>query len=257
VERTLEQMRLGGIFDQIGYGFHRYATDREWNIPHFEKMLYDQALLLIAYTEAYQVTQKPLYRQVASEIITYVARDMTSPQGGFYSAQDADSEGEEGKYYTWTTEEIENLFSREDFHLVTELFNIPQKQAYQIEAERKKPSRHILSHQRSFQESAEFFGLSEEQLSAKIHQIISTLYHARKMKIPPLKDDKILSDWNGLMIAALAKAGMVFEEQTYVEMAILAAGFLRKNMIKKTGRSCIGSETVQQVFQGLLMIMHS
>ncbi len=235
VERTLEQMRLGGIFDQIGYGFHRYATDREWNIPHFEKMLYDQALLLMAYTEAYQVTRNPLYRQVVLEIATYVARDMTSPQGGFYSAQDADSEGEEGKYYTWTTKELEKLLSTEDFLLATELFNIPKKQEHQREAEGQTSARHILSHQRSFQESTEFLGLSEEQLTAKLHQITSTVYHARIKRIPPLKDDKILSDWNGLMIAALAKAGVVFEEQTYVEMAIHAAAFLRKHMIHKNG----------------------
>lgn len=235
VERTLEQMRLGGIFDQIGYGFHRYATDREWNVPHFEKMLYDQALLLIAYTEAYQATQNPMYRQVALEIVTFVARDMTAPQGGFYSAQDADSEGEEGKYYTWTTKEFENLLSTEDFHLAATLFRIPENQAHQTAAERQNPFRHILSHQRSYKESAELLGLREEQLTAKLHRITSTLYHARKKRIPPLKDDKILSDWNGLMIAALAKAGMVFEEQTCVKMAIHAATFLRKNMIKKTG----------------------
>lgn len=235
VERTLEYMRLGGIFDQIGYGFHRYATDREWNIPHFEKMLYDQALLLIAYTEAYQVTQKPLYRQVSEEIITYVARDMTSPQGGFYSAEDADSEGEEGRYYTWTADELHNLLSADDYHLATNLYAIGDNATHQATTGQES-SRQILSHPRSFKESAELLGLSDEQLTTKLRQITATLYHARKIRKPPLKDDKILSDWNGLMIAALAKAGTVFNEQAYVEMAMHAAEFLRKNMIKKTGK---------------------
>ncbi len=236
LERTLQQMRLGGIFDQIGYGFHRYATDREWNVPHFEKMLYDQALLIIAYTEAYQVTQEPLYRQVTQEIIRYVARDMTSPQGGFYTAEDADSEGEEGKYYTWTADEMQNLLSADDFHLATKIFSLVKDPTRQTAGEGKEQPRQTLFHQRSFKESAELLGLSSEQLAFKLKKITTALYHARKKKTPPLKDDKILSDWNGLMIAALAKAGMVFDEQPYVDMAERAAEFLRKNMMTKSGK---------------------
>jgi uncharacterized protein YyaL (SSP411 family) len=234
VERTLEQMRLGGIFDQIGYGFHRYATDQRWNIPHFEKMLYDQALLILAYTEAYQITRTPLYQQTAQEIITYVLREMTSPSGGFYTAQDADSEGEEGKFYTWTSKELCDSLSAPDFHLLTTLFNITQDGNTSGETTQQS-KRNILFHQQTFKESAQHLQLSEEELTIKIRDITTKLYLVRKTRVPPLKDDKILSDWNGLMIAALAKAGMVFCDDSYVKTAEKAAGFLQKNMIEKTG----------------------
>lgn len=236
VKRTLEQMRLGGIFDQVGYGFHRYATDQEWNVPHFEKMLYDQALLLIAYTEAFQATQEPLFQQVAQEIITYIAREMTSPHGGFFTAQDADSEGEEGKYYTWTLEELRRLLSAEDFQLATRLYGFDKDPAQLQQASREESPRQILSHERSFQESAAALGLSQASLMTRLQRIADTLYSARIEKTPPLKDDKILSDWNGLMIAALAKAGMVFDDKVAVRMAEHAAVFLCQTMIKKTGR---------------------
>ena len=236
VERTLEQMRLGGIFDQIGYGFHRYATDAQWNIPHFEKMLYDQALLLIAYTEAYQATHQSLYKQIAMEIGTYVLRDMTSPSGGFYSAEDADSDGEEGKYYTWTSEELENLLSPDDFHLLTTVFPITRNPPARAETTKQAPHRQILFFQQNFKESAQLLGLNHDQLITKIKEITTVLYLARKKRTPPLKDDKILCDWNGLMIAALAKAGMVFGEESYVKTAENAVKFLEKNLIKKTGQ---------------------
>jgi uncharacterized protein YyaL (SSP411 family) len=234
VERTLEQMRLGGIFDQIGYGFHRYATDQKWNIPHFEKMLYDQALLILTYTEAYQITNNPFYRQVAQEVITYVLREMTSHAGAFYTAQDADSEGEEGKFYTWTSKELRKLLSQDEFHLMTTIFDLTKDGNTSFETTQQL-KRNILFHQQTFKESAQRLQLSEEELTKKIKEITTKLYYVRKKRVPPLKDDKILSDWNGLMIAALAKAGAVFCEDSYIKTAEKAAGFLQKNMMKKTG----------------------
>jgi uncharacterized protein len=236
VERTLEQMRLGGIFDQIGYGFHRYATDAQWNIPHFEKMLYDQALLLLACTEAYQATHHSLYKQIAREIATYILRDMTSFLGGFYAAEDADSDGEEGKYYTWTSEELQRILSSDDFDLFTTLFSIIKNTTARASIPTQPSHPQILFHQQSFKESATLLGLSDKQLTTKIKKITTALYQARKKRTPPLKDDKILCDWNGLMIAALAKAGVVFGEQSYVETAEKAAQFLEKTLIRKTGQ---------------------
>ena len=124
VEKTLTQMRLGGIYDHIGFGFHRYSTDAQWLVPHFEKMLYDQALLAIAYTEAYQATGKHFYAQTVREIFAYILRDMTSPEGGFYSAEDADSEGIEGKFYLWTTAEIQNILDKEEYEAVKKIYNL-------------------------------------------------------------------------------------------------------------------------------------
>jgi len=234
VERTLEQMRLGGIFDQIGCGFHRYATDQQWNIPHFEKMLYDQALLILTYSEAYQITSNPFYQQAAQEIITYVLREMTSPAGGFFTAQDADSEGEEGKFYTWTSKELRRLLSPDEFHLMTTIFDLT-KDGNTSDETTQQLKRNILFHKQTFKESASRLQLSEEELTIKIMDITTKLYHVRKKRVPPQKDDKILSDWNGLMIAALAKAGAVFCEDSYVKTAEKAAGFLQKEMMKKTG----------------------
>ncbi len=236
VERTLEHLRFGGIFDQVGYGFHRYATDREWNKPHFEKMLYDQALLILAYVEGFQVTRNPLYRQTAEEIITYVLREMTSAEGGFFTAQDADSEGEEGKFYTWTAEELQSLLSSDDFRICSTLFGIAEKGINRDATPSQASHRRILSYRQSLEQSAHLLGLTQEQLTIKIRQITKTLYEIRKKRIPPLKDDKILSDWNGLMIAALAKAGMVFDEKSFLKAAEKAAGFLKKTMIHSTGQ---------------------
>lgn len=235
VERTLEHMRLGGIFDQIGYGFHRYATDQYWNIPHFEKMLYDQALLILTFTEVYQITHNQFYEQSAKEIITYVQREMISPEGGFYTAEDADSEGEEGKFYTWTSEELQSVLSPSDFRFFSTIFAIKNDGNSNNETLQQGTHRNILFHQRTFTESAKLLHLSEKELHTKIMDITIKLYQNRKKRTPPLKDDKILSDWNGLMIAALAKAGMVFHEPDYLKIAEQAADFLNKNMMKKDG----------------------
>lgn len=218
VEGTLIAMRKGGIFDQIGYGFHRYSTDKRWIVPHFEKMLYDQAMLIMAYTEAYQATNKSVYKIVAEETIAYVLRDLTSPYGGFYSAEDADSEGEEGKFYLWTIEELEDALSDEEFTAIIDYFNIRVGGNYLDESTRQKTGKNIPFIQNNQEEN-------ETITSAK-----NKLFLAREKRIRPLLDDKILTDWNGLMVAALSKAGNAFQSQEYIEEAVRAVDFILGKM---------------------------
>lgn len=237
VGRTLEAMRQGGIYDHIGFGFHRYATDPQWLVPHFEKMLYDQALLAMAYTEAYQATGgNEGYAQTAREIITYVLRDMTGPGGGFYSAEDADSEGEEGKFYLWKEEEISQVLSAQEAELVTTVFNIEKGGNFHGEASRRKAGGHIIYLKRPLSEIASELKISLEMLHNRLGEARRKLFNVRDKRVHPHKDDKILTDWNGLMIAALAKAGQVLEEPRYVEAALRAAGFIMTEMCDEHGR---------------------
>ena len=222
-EKTLKNMRLGGIFDHIGFGFHRYSTDKEWILPHFEKMLYDQAMLALAYTEAFQITNDSFYQKVVEEILFYVQRDMTDKRGGFYSAEDADSEGEEGLFYLWTVEELKENLSSADAELLIETFNIELSGNYIDEALGKKTLKNILY-------------LNNPKSNNKINQILNDLYTIRKERIHPLKDDKILTDWNGLMIAAFAKAGDAFNSDDYIKQAENSAQFILKNLTDKNGR---------------------
>ena len=222
-EKTLKNMRLGGIFDHIGFGFHRYSTDKEWILPHFEKMLYDQAMLALAYTEAFQITNDSFYQKVVEEILFYVQRDMTDKRGGFYSAEDADSEGEEGLFYLWTAEELKEKLSSADAELIIETFNIELSGNYIDEALGKKTLKNILY-------------LNKPKTNNKINQILNDLYTVREKRIHPLKDDKILTDWNGLMIAAFAKAGDVFNSDDYIKQAENSAQFIFKNLTDKNGR---------------------
>ena len=223
VEKTLEEMRKGGIYDQLGYGFHRYSTDSKWFLPHFEKMLYDQAMLLIAYTETFQVTGNKFYADVAKEIIEYVSRDMTSKEGGFYSAEDADSEGEEGRFYVWSEDEIRRELGS-DADLFIQMFNVKKEGNYFEEATREKKPLNILHITQPVSEM-------KDKLN-KLKTPIQKLFHVREKRIHPHKDDKILTDWNGLMIAALAKAGMAIGEKRFIELAEKSADFIFKNMIK-------------------------
>ncbi|MBI4440910.1 thioredoxin domain-containing protein [Candidatus Woesearchaeota archaeon] len=199
-EKTLQALRTGGIYDHLGFGFHRYATDDAWHIPHFEKMLYDQALLVMAYAEAYQATRKQEYRQTMHDAATYVLRDMTSPDGAFYSAEDADSEGEEGKFYTWTKDEIIRILGTADAFF--SVYALDQGVIYQ-----HAPS------------------------TPDADKARDTLFRHRGQRVRPLKDDKILTDWNGLMIAALAKATQVTGDQQYAHAAERAADFILKTMM--------------------------
>jgi len=236
VEKTLQSMRRGGLFDHIGYGFHRYSTDAHWLVPHFEKMLYDQALLAMAYTEAFQATRNDDYKNTAKEIFTYVLQDMTSPEGAFYSAEDADSEGEEGKFYLWTTDEIQKILGQKEADLALRVFNITKDGNFAEEASGKKTGANILHLKKSLVEIASELKLSPKALSQNLESIRMPLFRAREKRVRPLKDDKVLADWNGLMIAALAKAAVAFDEPAYDTAAQKAAGFILHFMRNKEDR---------------------
>jgi len=227
VEKTLQEMRLGGIFDHVGFGFHRYSTDTEWILPHFEKMLYDQAMLTLAYTEAYQITNNQLYKDTAEEILYYVQRNMTDKRGGFYSAEDADSEGEEGLFYLWTIDEIKNILSNVESELLINTYGLNKEGNYDDEATGNRTEKNILYLKEP---------INNIELKNRLNQIIKKLYQARKKRIHPLKDDKILTDWNGLMIAAYAKAGVVFNSDDYTQQAEKSAQFILNNLTDNNGR---------------------
>ncbi|MFX1464838.1 MAG: thioredoxin domain-containing protein, partial [Promethearchaeota archaeon] len=220
VEKTLLEMRKGGIYDHIGFGFHRYSTDSFWFVPHFEKMLYDQALIAIAYIEAYQATKNNLYKRTAQEIFTYVLRDMVSPEGGFYSAEDADSEGVEGKFYLWSKIELKKILEIDQLDLILKLFNVHEFGNYLEEASAKQTGKNILY----------LSSLPDKEIIEKIEEIRLILFATRESRIHPHKDDKILTDWNGLMIAALVKGAVAFQEEIYLETAKKAVNFILSNL---------------------------
>ena len=226
VETTLRQMRLGGVYDHVGFGFHRYSTDARWLVPHFEKMLYDQALLVLAYAEAFQATGKAEYERTAREILTYVLRDMTSPEGAFYSAEDADSEGEEGKFYVWTLKEIRKVLDDEEAERFVGTFGVKEPGNWHDEATGRATGTNILHLSRALDDDSRArWGAAREKLFA-----------VREKRVHPHKDDKVLTDWNGLMIAALAKAARVFDEPEYTKAAERAAGFIQRKLRTPDGR---------------------
>ncbi|HKQ19237.1 MAG TPA: thioredoxin domain-containing protein, partial [Candidatus Eisenbacteria bacterium] len=212
VNRTLRAMRRGGLYDQVGFGFHRYSTDREWLVPHFEKMLYDQALLLFAYAEAYQATRDPLFGSVAREIATYVHRDLTSPEGAFLSAEDADSEGEEGKFYVWTEAEIREVLGDEDAALFGRVFGVEAKGNWIDHAIGRMPGTNILHLWADPAALEREFGEEPAALGRRLEEARLKLFEVRGRRPRPYKDDKVLTAWNGLMIAALARASAALEE---------------------------------------------
>lgn len=236
VERTLQAMRRGGMYDHVGFGFHRYSTEPTWLVPHFEKMLYDQALLAMAYTEAFQATGKEEYEETAREIFTYVLRDMTSASGGFYSAEDADSEGEEGKFYLWSEKEIRQALGKEDADLFVKVFGVQSGGNFTEQSTGNKPGTNILYLSKPLRETAADLKLPEQQLRNRLELSRQKLFAVREKRIHPGKDDKILVDWNGLMIAALAKGAQAFNEPKYLEAAMRAADFIQRNVRTSDGR---------------------
>ncbi len=236
VEKTLTQMRLGGIYDQLGFGFHRYSTDAQWLVPHFEKMLYDQAMLIMVYTEAYQATGKAFYAAVVEEIITYILRDMTSAEGGFLSAEDADSEGIEGKFYLWTPVEIEKILGAKEAALFLKIFNVKEGGNFEDAGPGHNIDQNILHLQQPLPQLSSEMGISENQLRRRLEDGRRMLFGEREKRIHPFKDDKILTDWNGLMIAALAKAGNVLDNRQYTAAAAKAADFILQNLTDDQGR---------------------
>jgi uncharacterized protein YyaL (SSP411 family) len=235
VEKTLTAMRMGGIYDHVGFGFHRYATDPAWRIPHFEKMLYDQALLLYAYLEAYQVTQKSLYEETAHEIAIYVLRDMTSPEGGFYSAEDADSEGEEGLFYLWTQQEIRSVLDAPSSALLEEVFDIREEGNVE-ETASGNPRSNVLVMKADIAAAARKRRLSEDEAAALLSSSRAALFAARRERVRPFKDDKILTDWNGLMMGALARAGRVLGDAELIVAAEKNAAFVLARLTREDGR---------------------
>jgi uncharacterized protein YyaL (SSP411 family) len=228
VEKTLRSMRLGGIFDQVGLGFHRYSTDAQWFVPHFEKMLYDQALLSLAYLEAYQALRAPKFMITAKETLEYVLRDLSSPEGGFYSAEDADSEGEEGKFYLWTLNEVKQA-TGEDADLAIKLFGVKAEGNY-FEPPNGKTGKNILHLAMPLEQVAYEMNLTIDALIGKLRKITSLLFQVRVKRIHPTKDEKVLVDWNGLMIAALARANQVLGDKKYLQAATKTADFILKEM---------------------------
>ncbi len=236
VKKTLTAMRLGGIWDHVGFGFHRYSTDSRWLLPHFEKMLYDQALIATACLEAYQITKDPLYATTAQDIFTYVLRDMTDAEGAFYSAEDADSEGEEGKFYVWTTEEFRQVLGDELAARWETILRLSPEGNFTDEATRQKTGANILHLTAPLKQWADKLNLAEDQLEKDWTNIREQLFKVRERRIHPLKDDKILTDWNGLMIAALALGARILERSEYEHSARKAADFILTKMRDKKGR---------------------
>ena len=219
VEKTLDSMHRGGIYDHIGFGFSRYSTDRKWLVPHFEKMLYDNALLAIAYLEAYQATKNEKYADVARQIFTYILRDMTSPEGGFYSAEDADSEGEEGKFYVWTPKEIKEVLGEDDGEKFCKYYDITLRGNFEGHSIPNLICSSMTAEDSSFIESCR-----------------KRLFEYREKRIHPYKDDKILTSWNGLMIAALAMGGRILNDENYTQAGEKAVRFIFKQLVRNDGR---------------------
>ena len=236
VQKTLEAMRLGGIWDHIGKGFHRYSTDKRWLLPHFEKMLYDQALIATAYLEAYQITRAPLFAETAADILSYVLRDMTDSEGGFYSAEDADSEGEEGKFYVWTTSEFRRLLGDETARRWEPILRLSPEGNFSDEATHQQTGANILHLTATLEKWSRKLNVPADQLQDEWRAIQDRLFAVREKRIHPLKDDKILTDWNGLMISALALAARVLNNPEYESAARKAADFIQSSMVDGTGR---------------------
>lgn len=251
-EKSLEAMRLGGMYDHVGYGFHRYSTDSEWLLPHFEKMLHDQAMLAMAYTEAYQATGKEFYAKTAKEIFTYVLRDMTSPDGGFYSAEDSGSDGVEGKFYFWTVDEIRKTFNKDDAEFVITLFNMKEEGNFVDPLAGRKTGENILHLKKPLRQMAVQLKMSADELEKKWDALRGKLYDARKKRYVLRKDDKVLTNWNGLMIAALTKGARVFNEPKYHEAAARAADFILDNMRDANGRLLHRYRDGQAAYTGML-----
>jgi uncharacterized protein YyaL (SSP411 family) len=236
VERTLQEIRWRGIYDHIGFGFHRYSTDRKWHVPHFEKMLYDQAMLSLAYLESYQATGNRMYGDTAREIFQYVLRDMRSPEGGFFSAEDADSEGVEGKFYLWEEQEIRRILNKADADLACRALQIGRNGNFRDEATGENSALNIPYTGKPLPETALEMGLSVAYFQRPMASIRARLFQAREGRVRPHTHDKILTDWNGLMIAALARGARVLGETAYRDAARDATSFILNRMRDDQGR---------------------
>ena len=227
-EHTLERMAHGGMYDQIGGGFARYSTDAEWLVPHFEKMLYDNALLARVYLHAWQLTGRPLYRRIVEETLDWVLREMHHEEGGFFSSMDADSEGEEGKFYVWQLEEIEKTLSADEAQLVIEHYGVSRRGNWE--------GKNILHIAKDLQSVAGELDMKEEEARIKLAQARQKLYDVRANRVWPGKDDKVLTAWNGLMMAAFAEAGRALQRPDFTQAAEENARFLYRTLRDDEGR---------------------
>ncbi len=227
---TLDQIAMGGIYDQIGGGFHRYSTERTWTVPHFEKMLYDNAQLVEVYSKAYRLTKKPLYRRVVAETLAYIEREMTSPDGAIYSSQDAETHHEEGRFYVWTPEELTKaLPDKAELEFLKKVYVTDNKLNFEGKY-------HILRWEKPPAETATDLSMTEAGLIKKLEPIKKKLFDAREKRDKPFLNKIALTAWSGLMIAGYAEAGRTFEEPKYLEAGAKAADFVLKHQLTKEGR---------------------
>ncbi len=224
VTRTCEKMARGGIYDQLGGGFHRYTVDAIWLVPHFEKMLYDNAQLARIYLHVYQLTKDDFYKRVAVETLEYVKREMLDEKGGFYSTQDADSEGVEGKFFVWTPKEIEEILGEEDAQIFNFYFDVSEEGNFE--------EKNILNIKNSLSETAEALKIPEEKLKGILERGREKLFAEREKRVKPFRDEKVLTAWNGLMLATFAEAAAILERTEYFEIAKRNADFILENLQK-------------------------
>ena len=225
---TLDRIAMGGMYDHLGGGFHRYSTDERWLVPHFEKMLYDNALLAVAYVEAYQATKDSFYREVVEETLGYVRREMTSPDGPFYSTQDADSEGEEGKFFVWSAAEIAEVLGPELADVFAEVYDVTPEGNWE--------GHNILHRSRTYEQTVRLRRVPEAELRRQLADARRKLFELRSRRVWPGRDEKILTAWNGLMIGAFAQAAGPLQNPAYAEAAARAADFILTRMRGSDGR---------------------
>ncbi|HBH79906.1 MAG TPA: hypothetical protein DDY39_08770, partial [Nitrospira sp.] len=229
VTKTLDMMAAGGIYDHIGGGFARYSTDARWLVPHFEKMLYDNALLTRVYVEAYQVTKTPRYRDVATDVLNYICREMTGPEGGFYSSTDADSEGVEGKFFVWTPTQVQEVLrNEEDSRRLCALYDITKSGNWEHTS--------IPNRLQPIEDVARQLQLTPDELLNTASRVKPLLYEARRQRVPPGLDDKIITSWNGMMLSAMAEAARVFGDVRYLRQATQTADYLLQHHARPDGR---------------------
>ena len=244
VRLTLQKMAFGGLYDQVGGGFSRYSTDEIWKVPHFEKMLYDNAQLLSLYSEAYKTDPDPLYKQVVSETVNFLKRELLSPENGFYSALDADSEGEEGKFYVWEKPELQQVL-RSDFDLFSDYYNVNSLGFWEH-------NQYILMRAEENDSFAAKHQLSAEELERKVEGWKQILLEEREKRIRPGLDDKILTSWNALTISGLISCYTAFGDPEYLETALKNADFLKQKMMDENGRLLHSYKNDQAKISGFL-----
>ena len=250
VKFTADKMADGGIYDHLGGGFARYSTDQKWLVPHFEKMLYDNALLTQLYSKLYQISGSERYLKIIKETLDYVIREMTSPENGFYSAQDADSEGEEGKFYIWSKQEIFNNLGDETIaNIFCEYYGVTQGGNFE--------GRNILNIRTSLKDLGQRYNKTPETIERIISDASKRLFELREKRVKPGRDDKILTSWNGLMISGFIRGYQVTNSKKYLEAAIKAINFIETKIYREIMQDY--RERLKMEFQSLmhiLMIMH-